>query len=142
MASSFFVDLLFAHIIADYFLQPQWMALQKSEASGRGHRVCALHCAIYALVVGLATVPWVSSNLGIQINWILFIGLGHYPVDRWSLGDKWLRLIGGRNYRSYRAGHSSGRSMALEGGFYAVVYTVVDNGIHLMVAYYGIRLFV
>jgi len=101
----------------------------------------ALHCAVYATAVVWATLPWIAADLIVIIGWWFFLYLTHYLVDRHSLADHWLRMIKGRHFRGYMNGHSCGRTMALEGGFYAVVYTIVDNGIHLMVSYYGVRLF-
>jgi hypothetical protein len=54
----------------------------------------------------------------------------HFPVDRWSLADRWLNLIDGRSLRDYLFNGKKDipSSMdfenyhALRGGFTAVVY--------------------
>jgi len=136
---SFFAALLMGHIIGDYLLQPKKWAQVKYRPGVTNGWYCALHCVVYATAVTLTTFPWVELDL--VGPWWAFIFVTHYLVDRHSLADHWLRLIKGRHFRGYSNGHSSGRTMALEGGFYAVVYTVVDNGIHLLVSYYGVKLF-
>jgi hypothetical protein len=68
-------------------------------------------------------------------NWDPLIAISifapHWIIDRWSLGEKWLQLIRGRTIQ---------RTLSLQGGdekafaiaFYAVVYTVVDNTLHIL----------
>lgn len=130
----FFVPMLFAHIIGDYFLQNNWIALNKSSNS----LICAIHCFLYTLAVCTFTQ--------FNIVWALFIFLSHYVVDRFSLGDVYLGLINGCSISNFiKCGVDAPKTLnkesqenfkILRGGFTSLVYVMVDNGFHLMTMYY------
>jgi len=99
------------------------MALGKSEKSWRGVGVCFVHCLIYTLAVCL--FMWNFNPL--------FVGLvfaSHYPIDRWSLADKWLAVIRGRTFKTALASESALRELDI--AFTCLVYAVVDNTMHLI----------
>ncbi|MCC7469736.1 MAG: DUF3307 domain-containing protein [Bacteroidetes bacterium] len=110
---------MFGHIIGDYFLQPQKMAIHKSSNT----LVCFVHVTIYTISV--CAMLW---------NWnpvvALSIFLPHFIIDRWSLGEVWLRLIGGRTANGAMSETGVKREFAI--AFYAPVYIIVDNGLHLL----------
>ena len=136
-----FIAILFGHVVGDFFLQPRWMAMNK----GATTHVCLLHCLVYTLVVCCFTRwGWL---------WAGWVFVSHFPIDRWSLADKWLDLIGGRSLHwFYEDGMRDVKGVetmtnaqkmnywVLRGGFTSVVYTVVDNFAHLILMFYGYRL--
>lgn len=128
---TFFETLLLGHLVGDYLFQNNWMAQRK----GAHLLPCVVHCVFYTLTVCVFTSgsPW----------WAACVFLSHFPVDRWSLADKWLRLIGGRSITEYlENGHEgvpafeSSRQrdnyVVLRGGFSSLVYAVADNTLHLL----------
>jgi hypothetical protein len=127
---SFFVNLLFGHLIGDYFVQNDWMALNKSKNS--------FHCAIHVTLYTLSIVFFTSFNP----LWLAFVWLSHFVVDRFSLADKWLQLTNGCSPTKYietaylSTNKEQRNFIALRAGFTAFVYIVVDNTIHLMSMYY------
>lgn len=137
-------NLIFGHLVGDYLLQNKWMAMNKSASTLK----CLIHCMIYTIVVGLFTY----SITGFNLYWILIIFLSHFPIDRWSLADKWLMLINGRSLKDFlengyknipETGFDEKKNYhVLRGGFSALVYTVVDNTMHLLLMYYGYKFFI
>ena len=136
--TNFIVNLLAGHVLGDYFLQPAWMATKK----GSSNKLALAHCAVYTFSIALFT----SLNL----QWLSFVFITHYLVDRYSLGDKWLNLIGGRTLEGFfesghknipvKLKHSNDQRKLnyhiLRGGFTSIVYVIVDNSIHLFSMYY------
>jgi hypothetical protein len=126
--------LLLGHLAGDYLLQSQQMAINKNESSSQGHLWCLFHCLIYTAVVCLFL--WTINPLIIAL-----IFLSHYPIDKWSLGNRWLTLIRGRNIRDeFYDKQYSKRDISLP--FAIVVYTVVDNTLHLLLMWAIIRIFI
>jgi hypothetical protein len=141
----FFATLVLGHLIGDFLLQNKWMAMNKSAS----HFKCFIHCVLYTLAVTATTWPTIHGWL-----WSSFIFLSHYPIDRWSLADKWLDFIGGRNLPDfYHNGHINLPTnpnvhfkdewpmnyRILRGGFACVVYTAADNTMHLALMFYGAK---
>lgn len=128
-----FVMLLFGHVIGDFFLQPAFMATKKGSADW----MCALHCLIYALSICAFTQ--------FSFLWFSFVFLSHYIVDRYSLADKWLRLIKGRDLDGFLKngqenipeGFNRENYIALRAAFSAICYVIVDNSIHLISMYFA-----
>lgn len=141
MEASVFINLLFGHLVGDFLLQNKWMALSKGNNSWR----CLVHCIVYTASVCALTGIWAPI-------WIGLVFLSHYPIDRWSLADKWLDLINGRSLEDFMI--NGKRNMPkyiitmdawehyiiLRGGFTALVYAVVDNTMHLGIMYYGFKI--
>jgi hypothetical protein len=86
---TFFERLLLAHVIGDYVFQNTWMASRK----GAHYFPCLVHCLIYTLTICLFTSfnPW----------WALIVFASHFPIDKWSLADKWLRLTRSRSLKTF-----------------------------------------
>src|SRR5439155_2346366 len=59
---------------------------------------CAVHCLIYTVAVSATTRQTVHGW-----QWSVLVFVSHFPVDRWSLADKWLDAINGRSLRDYIA---------------------------------------
>jgi len=86
-----------------------------------------------------------------RIGWISFVFISHFPIDRYSLADKWLQLIKGRTLKGFmKEGNEDiltkitverENYRILRGSFHSLVYTIVDNTFHLAIMYYGYLLF-
>ena len=112
-----FWPIVFGHLLADYMFQPKKMAVEKSKNS----LVCLVHCLIYtASVVGC--LAYQNHNVAWWLPLVVFVS--HYPIDRWSLANHWLKLIKGRNVMD-------AFSKENPDPFAAMVYAVVDNTMHL-----------
>jgi hypothetical protein len=132
------VGILLGHMLGDYVFQNQWMALSKNRNTFR----CALHCVVYAACVCMLTSwnPW----------WFGLVFASHFPIDRWSLGERWLKLIGGRSIEEFiRNGHEDldlsdeasaaqrNNYIAARGGFSTLVFAAVDNTMHMVIMFVG-----
>jgi Protein of unknown function (DUF3307) len=121
------LGIFLGHLLGDYVLQNNWMALAKNRSTFR----CLVHCLVYTAAVGALT-SWRPA-------WLAVVFLSHFPIDRWNLGEAWLRLIGGRSLGEFLrhgrdeipAGLDADNYRALRGGFTALVYAAVDNTFHL-----------
>ena len=125
-----FARLVLGHLAGDYLLQSQAMALNKSLPSWKGIAWCSWHCLVYTISVCLflwTINPWV----------VCLIFASHWPIDRWSLGQKWLDLIKGRNF--VMAYYSNEQYREVDLTFSCIVYTVVDNTWHVLIMWLIIR---
>ncbi len=137
--NEFFATLVIGHLIGDFLLQNKWMAMNKSGNSLK----CAVHCLVYTAAVTATTWPSIHGW-----QWSLLVFLSHFPVDRWSLADKWLDLINSRSLRDFMINGKreipnhldADNYHALRGGFTTFVYVAADNTIHLALMYYGAKL--
>lgn len=127
------MNLLLGHLVGDFLLQNKWMAMNK----GASHAKCFVHCLLYTVAVCvICHIPdW---------RWPLIVFLSHYPIDRWSLADKWLKLIRARSLTDFLQNGHKGIPLEykknyhiLRGGFTGLVYCVADNTMHLLLLYYG-----
>lgn len=64
----------------------------------------------------------------------LLVFLSHYPIDRWSLASKWLKLIGGRTFME--AYESKEKYREFDVAFSCIVYAVADNTMHLVLLWF------
>lgn len=148
--SEIFIQIIFAHIIGDYFFQPKWMATKKDSSDF----VCLIHCMIVTLFALLfVTINW---------KWGVFTFISHFIIDRFSLADAWLKLIGGRALTEFISnGHflipnkhpffdgylksdedNKLNYRILRGSFSGIVYVIVDAGMHLIPAFYFYKYFI
>lgn len=71
------------HMVGDYLLQNDWLALGKKRSSG----ICAIHAAIWTLAVIAFSGWWHPRIVG-----VLFVT--HFAQDRGGFVTWWMRLIG------------------------------------------------
>lgn len=146
MLLTFFERMILGHFVGDYLLQNNWMALNKSKK----WLPLLTHVCLYALAICVATWtfnPW----------WILVVILSHIVIDRWSLAEKWVKLIKSRSLEEFvkskeivvkndQIGGSCvcnepcSATDSLQAGFGAVVYTTVDNTMHILLMVAGMAL--
>ena len=119
-------ELLLGHLVGDYLLQTSWMALNKSKNSLEGWLAATVHCIVYTLAVCL--IMW-----NFDLIWIVAVFLSHFPIDKFSLGEVYMKYV--KNYSLWDFIKKSGwieRKHIIEGGFLALVYTITDNTMHLL----------
>jgi hypothetical protein len=118
-----FAAIVLGHLVGDYLLQPVAMALGKSEPDRNGFMECTRHCLLYSAAVCLS-LYWYSDITNPLVTLAAFAT--HWPIDRWSLADKWMGLI-----RSRRPG-TTYRNKELDAAFYVAVYIMTDITLHLV----------
>jgi hypothetical protein len=131
------------HLVGDYLLQTEWMAMNKSKNTYKGWLAALIHCLIYTFAVCL--LMWNAQPI-----WILAVFLSHFPIDKFGLGEKYMKYVKGSSLRDYidsvnntytRTWIDSGDGeRMLTGGFRAFVYAVTDNTMHLVLMYCAYRL--
>ncbi|MCX6744261.1 MAG: DUF3307 domain-containing protein [Candidatus Parcubacteria bacterium] len=119
----YFAAVVLGHLAGDYLFQSKGMALLKSKPGRQGANWCLIHCLIYTAIVCLFL--WTTNPLVVAL-----VFLSHYPLDRWSLGSKWLKLIRGRDFLAAYVKKEPGWEIDL--AFSCLVYAVVDNTMHLI----------
>jgi hypothetical protein len=76
------LDALIGHLVGDYILQNDWMALNKKISSLH----CGVHCLIWtACVVLFAAWGWKAAA---------FLFVAHFVQDRTGLIRRWMSLVG------------------------------------------------
>lgn len=122
--SVMFTRIVLGHLVADYLLQSKTMALKKSAKGINGIIWCTSHSLIYTATICLFL--W-------RIDWLvaLLVFISHWPIDRWSLASKWLKLIKGRDILV--AYNSKEEYREIDLSFSCLVYAVADNTMHLVI---------
>jgi hypothetical protein len=108
-----FADAILGHLIGDYLLQNDWMALNKKSNS----LICALHCLIWTI--------WVcgTARLGPVAFAVLFVT--HFAQDRTQIIAWWMDGMGQKQFRTGACAPWSS--------------IVVDNVWHLVVVWLVVR---
>lgn len=123
--------LFLGHLAGDYLLQNEWMAMNKSKNTWVGWLSASVHCIIYTLAICLF-----MQNF--DPVWMVVVFLTHFPIDKFALAEKYMHFIKGKGMKDYVKkdkqldGLEFTRYDMLEGGFSAVVYTITDNAMHLI----------
>ena len=140
-------ELLLGHLAGDYLLQNEWMALNKSKNTLNGWMAALVHCILYTLAVCL--FMWNFDPI-----WIVVVFLTHFPIDKFMLAEKYLHAIKGKGLKDYvrkdewkdnfiyvnPPKKELNRYDILEGSFAAVVYTITDNTMHLILMWGAYKL--
>lgn len=86
---------IIGHLVGDYLLQNDWMALNKKKASFH----CVIHCWIWTISVmlfsGWQTLP---PSRALPIFFVLF--LTHFFQDRTDIVSRWMDFIGQKQFRT------------------------------------------
>jgi len=122
-----FIKMILGHLIGDYLFQNNKMALEKSKPGFRGILYCTIHSLIYTFFVCLFL--WTLNPLI-----IILIFLSHWPIDRWSLASKWLKLITGRDFIA--AYNSKDKYREINISFSCLVYAIADNTMHIILLWF------
>lgn len=81
---------LVGHLVGDYLIQNDWMALHKKQSSVR----CAIHCALWTAAVCVFAGWWLSPLVWL----ILFVA--HFAQDRTNVIAWWMDAIGQHKFRT------------------------------------------
>ena len=103
------MNLLMGHLVGDYLLQNDWMALNKKRSSWH----CGVHCLLYTLAIALFT--------GWHVLPLAVVATTHFAIDRTGVVLGWMKLIGQSRFSEPPMGPWS--------------IVVVDNTMHLLVLY-------
>ena len=126
------IALFLGHLIGDYILQNDDMAINKSKPSYEGLLPCIKHCTYYALSVAFCVLGggWrlIIGQTTYNYQWSLLAAfliayITHYPIDRHSLAKKWMKKIGQST--------DFEKANEIRKYFIAPVYIAVDNTMHL-----------
>jgi len=141
-----FERLILGHLLGDYLLQNEWMAMNKSKNTWNGWFAALLHCVLYSWAVCL--FMW-----NFDWYWYVVVFLTHFPIDKFALAEKYMHYIKGKGMKDYvmkdivpsmksmptkrdmDARAPLNRYDMLEGGFTSIVYTVTDNSLHIILMY-------
>lgn len=121
-------EMLLGHLVGDYLLQNNWMALGKSKHNRLGWLTCAVHCTLYTVAVCLLMWNW-------QTVWIVAVFLSHFVIDKFGIPELYLKLIRGRSLQHFLNNEENADwspYIGLRSGFYIFVYVVADNTMHLL----------
>lgn len=133
-------QMLLGHLGGDYLFQNQWMSMNKSKNTLIGWIAAFVHCIIYTIVVCMF-----MQNF--QLIWMVAVFLSHFPIDKFSLAEHYMHFLKGKGLKDYVKKDKFGddlkyapkprklpvnRYHVLEGSFMAIVYTITDNAMHLI----------
>ncbi len=145
MTADFLFRLFLGHLIGDYLLQNNWMASNKKSKTFP----CVVHCAIWAFAVCIMILPELSIG---PLNVLMVYGLvflSHFVLDRTSLVDRWLHVIRSLSYKNTERQinevkkpiHNKIKRAAMV-SYMALVQTIADNTLHLVLLYIIMKAFV
>lgn len=145
-------QLLLGHLTGDYLLQNEFLAMNKAKNTWIGWLAAFIHCILYTLAVCLFMWKF-------KVIWIVAVFLSHFPIDKFALGEKYMHYIKGKGMKDYAKKDNAydietqglhyipkpikpelNRYDMLEGGFTAVVYTLTDNTMHLILMWIAYKL--
>jgi hypothetical protein len=89
---------IIGHLVGDYLLQNDWMALNKKKPGSLGTKTCAVHSFIWAQSVVIFAGwgwPWGNPSPAIAILFVL-----HYIQDRTNIITRWMDFIGQKQFRT------------------------------------------
>jgi len=85
------IGAIVGHLVGDYLMQNDWMALNKKKPGPWGALPCVVHCWLWTLCV-LVFSGILFTMADWRVNSILF--LSHYIQDRTNAVRDWMGLIG------------------------------------------------
>ena len=128
MTADLLARMLFGHLVGDYLLQPNWMALHKKKRFS----IACLHCAVWTGSV-LLFVPELLT-----VRTVIAVFASHLLLDATGIVNRWLNLIGSRSMENAHAfceaDHPELHKRFMI-AYTALVQTVADNTLHLLALY-------
>lgn len=83
---------IIGHLVGDYLLQNDWMALNKKKPGLNGVAACALHTSLWTSSV-CTFAGWWQIGYGPESAPYLVLWLAHYWQDRTGVVVWWMRTI-------------------------------------------------
>lgn len=115
---------LIFHLIGDYIIQNDWMALNKKKRSLKGELACQIHCITYSLPF-LFIGSWQA---------VLAIYISHYIIDRTNLVAWFIAYRNGVG-DIVNFGFSHERPFAIS----IWLFIITDNIFHIICNYLALR---
>ena len=112
------------HLIGDYLIQNDWMALEKKKRSWEGEIACQIHCITYSLPF-LYIGSW---------NALLVIYATHYIIDRFKLIE-WYLAVRNCIFHVKNFGYGIERPVIIT----VWLYIIVDNTFHVICNYLALK---
>lgn len=119
---------LLLHLLGDYFLQNDWMAVNKNKFSILGWLTCSIHCLLYSIPFGFYYHNWYI------FLWVL---LTHFIIDKFGLAEYWIRLSNWDWDKEHLFGMSPERPIWLV----VWLYIIRDNSLHVACNFFIIQYF-
>lgn len=73
------------HLVGDFLVQTNWMAINKIKYTLTGYMACLLHCVVYTLGFAITYHH--------QPYAVLVIFLTHFVIDKFSLAKYWMKYM-------------------------------------------------
>ena len=108
-------EMLLGHLAGDYLFQNEFLAMNKSKNTGVGWLSALVHCIIYTLTICLfmQNFDWI---------WIVVVFLTHFPIDKFSLAEKYMHYVKGKIIHD-----QSGSNLQMRNIFEAAFYKGISN---------------
>lgn len=112
------------HLLGDYIIQSDWMALNKKKRSWIGELACQIHCISYSLPFAFITSWWA----------VLAIYVSHYLLDRTNIVG-WFLAVRNGVFNVDNFGFGKERPFAIT----IWLYIITDNVFHIFCNYFAIK---
>lgn len=109
------MNYIIGHLVGDYLLQNDWMALNKKRDDILGWTSCSVHCLIWTLAVLTCCDWW-------RIDIFIYVFLSHFLLDKTYLIVWYMKKIGSFS-RIINDNKNPNQLLA---------YIAVDNSAHLL----------
>ena len=111
------MEQLLLHLLGDFVIQNDWMALNKKKPSWLGHLACQIHCILYSL-------PFLLVG---NLQQVFLIYLGHFIIDRWDFIGCFLAARNGVwDVENFGFSHERPKFISVW------LYIITDNTFHLI----------
>lgn len=117
---------LLLHLLGDYIIQNDWMALNKKKVTWKGELACQIHCITYSLPF-LFWYSWEAVSL---------IYVTHYIIDRTNI-IAWFISFKNGVFHIENFGFSKERPFVIT----IWLYIIIDNVFHIFCNYGAIYFF-
>jgi len=126
--------LVFAHLMADFVLQNDWIAGTKARRDSRAWLGLTVHVAIVALCL----VPVVIAYGTPGLTFLVVVTVTHFLIDRWKVGATRraeARALAAAHRRGEEGTRKEGPGAGLGSAWTPVpaIHYVLDQGLHLLV---------
>lgn len=121
------MEQLILHLLGDYILQNDYLAMAKKNKGLGGFISCFTHCLLYSIPFGIYTRSWIVGIL---------IGVSHFALDRTTVVTKFLMIRNGVKDSSNFGFHPDRPK------FISVwLYIITDNCFHIIGNYFIILMY-
>ena len=110
---------ILGHLVGDYLLQGQWMAMNKKKHTFEGLAACAVHCSIWTACVMF------FGEIDFTLTSVPLVFMSHAILDRTYLASKYMALVNIFNWREVCKTNKITDAQILH-------YAIVDNVWHLV----------